>query len=85
MISEAEMKAKEVTDKKRAFEDFMSQPTIRLLVSMIPASEHKDTLNTLLQESFNSGWSGGSGNVAMSFFKAIIDRPHGFDRERDRR
>ncbi len=77
MISEAEMKVQEATEKKRAFDSFMDQPTIRLLVSMVPGSEHKDTLNTLLQESFNSGWSGGSGSIALTFLKAIMTRPPG--------
>ena len=73
MLTEKEIESQSIAARKTAFEAFMSQPTIRLLTSMIPAGDHQDTLNTLLQESFNSGWNNGSGNLAATFLKAMLD------------
>ena len=75
MISETDMKIREASEKKKALDDFMAQPTIRLLTSLIPGGEHQDTLNTLLQASFEAGWTAGAGTTALTFLKAIMDRP----------
>lgn len=58
--TETQIKAKDDSARERAFGDFMAKPTIRLLVSTLPAMESQETIRTLLQEAHASGWSGGS-------------------------
>jgi hypothetical protein len=41
--------------KKKAFEDFFDTPAIKLLVSMVPATEPPEILRTLLQSVFDHG------------------------------
>jgi len=72
---EKDIEARATASKRKGFDEFMKQPTIRLLISMIPAGEAKETLDTLLQQSFDTGWNHGSANIAVEMISGILDRP----------
>lgn len=80
----AAQQAKEQSNKKLSFDKFMDEPTTRMMLSMIPATDEKrEVLETLVQASYERGWQNGSGNTAGSFLEVIIK---GMDKraERDR-
>lgn len=64
-----EKKSKEAKDK--AFNTFMAQPTIRLLMSKMPETE-PEYLETLLREAHSHGWAGASGHTAVSFIEVLM-------------
>jgi hypothetical protein len=43
-----------------------------MMMSMIPKCENAEVLQTLLQETYNSGFSQGAGATAGSFLEAIL-------------
>lgn len=43
-----------------AFDLWMKRPMTRMAISMVPASENKEVLETLLQEAFAVGFDAGS-------------------------
>ena len=52
------------TDKKASFERFKDQHAIRLIMSMIPAGERPDVLDTLLREAHDQGFSAGTSDAS---------------------
>lgn len=67
-----EMEAKSAARRKSAFDRWMDQPATRMMMSMIPAAEKREVLETLLQETFNSGFQAGAGETAGSFMEVIF-------------
>ena len=61
---------------KLAYAKFMEKPTIRLLVSMIPAQETEDHIQTLLREAFESGWRAGETAAIVNLMGVMIKRPN---------
>jgi hypothetical protein len=60
-----EMRIQDERARKQAYEVFMARPATRLLISIIPAAEHRDTLTALIADAFETGWgSGGAATVA---------------------
>jgi hypothetical protein len=60
MRSPEQLHALSETAKNKSFDSFIAMPSVRLLISMIPASEHAEVLTTLLKEAYFTGWGGGS-------------------------
>ena len=58
--------------KKEAFTQWLEQPAARMMMSMIPAGEKTEVLETLLQETFKAGFTVGSGATAKTFLEAIF-------------
>lgn len=81
--SPAEMEAKQKADKKEGFARFMDQPATRMMMSMIPASDKPEVLETLLQETFSAGYAAGGGQamglVIEALFKGVERRQGGGD------
>lgn len=74
---EAEKIERESKEKmKLAYIKFMEKPTIRLLVSMIPAQETEDHIQTLLREAFESGWHGGEVAAILGIVETMLKRPN---------
>lgn len=74
--TDAEIKAKDDYARERAFSDFMAKPTIRLLVSTLPAMESQETIRTLLQEAHAFGWSGGSWQMMIMMLEGLMKPPN---------
>lgn len=66
------IQAREATAKKKGFDQFMTQPTTRMMISMIPAGEKQEVLETLLFETYNAGFNSGVGTTAGNFLEAIL-------------
>lgn len=73
--------AKSRQRKKEGFSRFMDQPATRMMLSMIPAGEHKEVLETLLQETFNFGFSAGCGDAMGDMLEALFK---GMDRRENK-
>ncbi len=73
-------KQRETTEKNAAFEKWMSDPLVRMSLSMIPAGEHQDALQVLLRSAFDAGHAAGGGAMAGTFLEAILSK----DMKRDR-
>lgn len=71
--SPAEMEARDKVAKRDGFAKWMDQPATRMMVSMIPASEKQEVLETLLQEAFNAGYQSGGSQMVGSVFKAVFN------------
>lgn len=74
--TEAQIKAKDDSARERVFSDFMAKPTIRLLVSTLPAMEQQETIRTLLQEAHAFGWNGGSGQMMLMLLEGMMKPPN---------
>ena len=64
---------REKAASEEQFQEFMSNPTIRLLISMIPATENRDVLHTLLKETFSQAFSRGSLFFAITAMDGVIE------------
>lgn len=73
--NEAEVQAKDRLAQEKSFAEFLSKPTIRLLISILPAMESQETVRTLLQEAHAFGWGGGSGATMMLLLEGLMKRP----------
>lgn len=56
-------------DKKASFERFKDQHAIRLIMSMIPAGERPDVLDTLLREAHDHGFAAGTSSTILGILK----------------
>lgn len=62
-----QVEADDALAKKEGFAKWMNAPATRMMISMIPAGEKREVLEILLQETFNSGYSVGGGQMLTSF------------------
>lgn len=61
---------------KEHFDRWLSTPATRLMLSMIPAAEKPEVLETLLRECFNQGYAVGGVDFALTALTAMSkDRP----------
>ncbi len=72
MITEDRYKQRSDLEQKKGFEDFLAQPSIRLLMSMIPPSERQETMETLLSEAYKAGFNRGSGSFALMTLESLL-------------
>jgi hypothetical protein len=77
MITAEQLEARSQEVRKKCFDLFMTRPATRLLISMIPAGDQRETLTTLLQECYEQAWGSASANsIAMlleSVFRSASD------------
>lgn len=59
-----QIKEFEQRSKKEGFEAWLSQDVTRFMMSMIPQSENKEVLLTLVRNAYESGFHSGCGAVA---------------------
>ena len=72
-IKAIEKKARRDAARASAFQEFMSNPSTKLAITMIPTSETApEALQVLLDASFQAGYKTGSGDVAGEMIEAII-------------
>ena len=76
-----ETEARSKANQKAAFAKWMDQPATRMMMSMIPASDRPEVLETLLQETFGAGFASGSGDTAVSFLETIFKNMEKRDRD----
>lgn len=81
MITREQLEASESSARKKGFDDFMAKPTTRLLLSMIPAAEHRDMLTALLAEAFDAGFAGGGGSMMATVLEQVMKGRSGPGRE----
>lgn len=72
MISAEDIRVKEELIRKKAFAVFMDSPATRLMVSMIPAAEKAEVLQTLLQECFNVGFASGGAALGLTMIEQMM-------------
>lgn len=78
----AEREAKEVQKRREGFSKWLEQPATKMMMSMIPPGEHPDAMKTLLQSTYEQGWSNGSGACTGDFLEAILKGMDNDKRER---
>lgn len=61
--------------RKRAFEKFMATDVTKLMVSMVPASNPPEALETLLKAAFKAGSDSGAGEVVGEMIGAMLKAP----------
>lgn len=74
------MNAEQIEEKSRlhkrnGFAKWLEQPMTRALVSMIPASEGKDVVQTVLQAAWESGYDTGVGVGMLMVIESIMKEP----------
>ena len=74
MTSEQELERDAKIQANDAFAYWLDSPTNRVLISTIPAGEHKEALHALLRSAFDCGFAGGQGNVTITLLKAMMKR-----------
>lgn len=67
------MKNEDGQAKKEGFDQFMSAPLVRLLLSQIPQGDHPENLQVLLQTAFEKGFEEGQGQLAMTLARAVVE------------
>ena len=70
----AKMRSSVENAKKESFDTFKDQPTIRLLMSMVPAGERPEILDTLLRSAHDRGYDTAQGATLMEMVKLVSDR-----------
>lgn len=76
MNKDAIMQQRAAVEQKH-FDDFMTAPTTKLLLSLIQASDHPEAMKTLLRSAFDCGVGSGSGGVLLSLITAMTQKPDG--------
>jgi hypothetical protein len=66
-IAEVERLRKRLADQ--AFSNWLEQPTVRFMISMIPPSDRPEVLQTLLRDGFNSGVAVGGAAMASEIIQ----------------
>ena len=80
----AEVEARDHQRKEsqtKGFQAFIASPETKLLMSMVPESSPKESLETLLQSAFNHGYSAGEGEILVSMITSMFkskDKDGGF-------
>lgn len=70
-MNDADIEARKAAAKiesDNAFEEWLACDNTKLLVSLVPQTEHPEVLKTLLRSAFHSG----EGHATMSMFKSIF-------------
>lgn len=71
-MSERPLRERGEDFKQRGYREFLEKPATKLLISMIPATENKEVLQTLLTECWNGGFVVGAGFVALSMAESMF-------------
>lgn len=69
--------AKRIADQKKAFQQFIAKPEIKLVMSLIPGGENKETLPLLLESAFDAGANVGTGMVVTEMIETIFKKELG--------
>lgn len=77
LIEEQKSKARH----KAAFDKWLDEPMVRMGMSMVPAGDHKDTLQMLLRSAFDAGVGCGGADIAISLMTSLLDKK---DKDGDR-
>lgn len=83
--SMADRKARRDTEVAAAFQNLLARNEVKLLLSMVPATEPPELLETLLKSAFEAGCLHGEGAIAGEMIGALLKGMDKRDGERDRR
>lgn len=72
MLSQEQFMKQVADSADNGFKAFMSQSTVRLLLSQIPETG-RETLEVLLKSAFENGHGAGMSYMAIAFIKGMID------------
>lgn len=64
--------ARSEAESAAAFDKFLTRSEVKLLVSMVPATEPPELLRTLLRNAFDAGAQHGTGSVVMELTGALL-------------
>ena len=59
-------------EKERDFQQFLSRPDTKMMLSLVPPSEPPEALQTLLRAAFESGVGSGMSYVMLPLLGAIL-------------
>lgn len=67
----------EKSDARKAkwFDEFLAKPSTKLILSLVPPSEHDEALRTLLSEAFDAGFTTGVGDALSAVAEALLKGP----------
>ena len=71
-ISEIEREMK--GHQKESFRRFMEQQSTRMMISLIPATEKAEFLETLLLSAFEAGFGSGSAVTSIHIMESVLKR-----------
>ena len=69
---EARFLSNRTASQKIGFDNFMNNPPVRLLISMIPACDRPEVMEALLKEAFRNGWAAAEMSMAMASLRAEV-------------
>lgn len=72
MTTEQQIRAKHERDKSDGFTEWLHQPTTKILISLLPGSEHTVEV---LRAAYQSGFDRGSAITAIDMLASIMGRP----------
>lgn len=61
-------------NKQETFNNWVSNPSIRFIISLIPPGDHKETLDVLLRSAHDAGFASGRASLGMNLMSAMIER-----------
>jgi hypothetical protein len=64
--------ARRKAEQAKGFEDLLARPEVKLLVSMVPATEQPELLKTLLGTFFDAGIAHGIGGVMSEVARNML-------------
>lgn len=80
-LSPEARKAKRDTEAKASFATFMERSETKLLLSMVPAADQPELIQTLMRSAFDAGHGHGEASIAVEMVGAMLD---GMDKNRER-
>lgn len=70
----ANLRNRSEASRKEGLNYFMLRPETKLIISLIPPSEHNEVVRTLIESAFNAGFSAGSGVVTAYFLDVAMKK-----------
>lgn len=79
MLSVQEKEARSRAREEKEFNNFMTKPETKLMLSLVPPSENPDVMQTLLRAAFKAGVNAGAGDILGDLLEAVLkkDKPSG--------
>lgn len=57
------------TDRKQRFAEWLNQPIVRAMISLIPEGQHPDHVRLVLESAFYAGFDAGFSSMALEILR----------------
>jgi hypothetical protein len=81
MVNAEQLEARSAEYRKKSFQAFLETPSTRLMLSMVPPSENREVLTTLLDECFRAAWNGGTSTALVILLQEYMRGPNDHNRK----